>query len=361
MHISCYAHTINLLVQDLLKLPCVSGMLLKCKRTVSFFKSSNIANAKFKKEQGVSKPYSLVQEVPTRWNSALFMIQRILETNESISKVLLKTPKSLPPFTADEITLLKELVEILNAFQDATVSISGDTKVTISLIIPTCCELRQKVSGMGSFISPEAKQVVDYLKVRMPERFSPYETRTATRLATILDPRFKKDGFLQPSNAEQAAKTLELEVSTYLSKTVQRPQPAPPQQKRFSFMSKKLEDKVKSNKADSIIILRQYFEVSHEAEEANPLEYWKEHTKDTTALALLAKKVLCVPSSSCASERAFSKAGQIVSDRRCALKPNIVNKLVNFYFCVLTENIDVSSMFTFKNIENIDGPRHSQL
>lgn len=126
----------------MLKLPCVSEIIVKCKRTVAFFKASNIAYAKFKEEQGVNKPYSLVQEVPTRWNSALFMMQRILETNESISRVLLKTPKSLPPFTEDEITLIKELVEILNPFQDATVSVSADTKVTISLIIPTCFSQR---------------------------------------------------------------------------------------------------------------------------------------------------------------------------------------------------------------------------
>ncbi|XP_050322582.1 E3 SUMO-protein ligase ZBED1-like [Bactrocera neohumeralis] len=328
MHIPCFAHTINLLVQDVLKLPCVSEIIVKCKRTVAFFKASNIAYAKFKEEQGVNKPYSLIQEVPTRWNSALFMMQRILETNEAISRVLLKTPKSLPPFTADEITLIKELVEILNPFQDATVSVSADTKVTISLIIPTCCELRKQIFEMNSFISPEAKLVVDYLRVRMAERFSQYEERTATRLATILDPRFKKDGFLQPSNAEQAKKALELEVSTFLSKTTPRPQPTPPQPKRFSFMSQKLEDKVKSNKADAIILLRQYFETAHEAEEVNPLDYWKEHTKDTTALAILSKKYFCVPASSCASERAFSKAGQIVSDRRCALKSNIVDKLL---------------------------------
>ncbi|XP_044573525.1 uncharacterized protein LOC123257704 [Drosophila ananassae] len=93
-------------------------------------------------------------------------------------------------------------------------------------------------------------------------------------------------------------------------------------------MSQKLEDKVKSNKADDIIILRQYFETAHEAEEVNPLYYWKKHTKDKPAFTILSKNLFCVPASSCASERAFSKTGQIVSDRRCALKSNIVDKLL---------------------------------
>lgn len=39
-------------------------------------------------------------------------------------------------------------------------------------------------------------------------------------------------------------------------------------------------------------------------------------------------KYLCVPATSCESERAFSKAGQIISDRRTRLKADVVDKLM---------------------------------
>jgi len=46
---------------------------------------------------------------------------------------------------------------------------------------------------------------------------------------------------------------------------------------------------------------------------------------DFQAFKALAKEYLCVPAS---SEKTFSKAGQIISDRRCALKSKTVDQLL---------------------------------
>ncbi|XP_032309388.1 uncharacterized protein LOC116656588 isoform X2 [Drosophila ananassae] len=46
------------------------------------------------------------------------------------------------------------------------------------------------------------------------------------------------------------------------------------------------------------------------------------------SLQQVALKYFCVPGTSCVSERSFSKAGQIVSDRRTRLKPGVVDKLM---------------------------------
>lgn len=68
-NLPCVAHTINLLIQDILKSLSIMPLISKCKQIVSFFKSSTIATEKLKKAQGVDQPYGLIQEVPTRWNS----------------------------------------------------------------------------------------------------------------------------------------------------------------------------------------------------------------------------------------------------------------------------------------------------
>ena len=119
---------------------------------------------------------------------------------------------------------------------------------------------------------------MNLIQTRLPERFSSYEARTASRIATILDPRFKKDGFNSPSNAEQA---LEEEVYTYLSK----PSPAVPPtsseiplkekatNEKFTFLKSKLLNKAKSPKSDTFITLRQYLQKPNRSED--PLEYWK--------------------------------------------------------------------------------------
>jgi len=51
-------------------------------------------------------------------------------------------------------------------------------------------------------------------------------------------------------------------------------------------------------------------------------------TTDGEALMTLAKKFLCVPASSCESERVFSKAGQLISDRRTRLSSTVVDKIL---------------------------------
>ena len=52
-----------------------------------------------------------------------------------------------------------------------------------------------------------------------------------------------------------------------------------------------------------------------------PLRWWKLNGETFPLLAKLAKYYLCIQATSCASERAFSLAGTIVSCKRTCLKP----------------------------------------
>lgn len=107
------------------------------KSIVSFFKSSSIAYAKLKSAQNTPKPLSLIQEVPTRWNSALYMLRRVLLLRETICAVLLKTSKAPLPLNDDQFASIKDICTILDQFETATVNTSASKNVTVSLIIPT--------------------------------------------------------------------------------------------------------------------------------------------------------------------------------------------------------------------------------
>jgi len=56
----------------------------------------------------------------------------------------------------------------------------------------------QITSLKDSFKTPEVILAFDAIDGRFAERFAPYESRTVTRIATIIDPKFKKPGFLHP-------------------------------------------------------------------------------------------------------------------------------------------------------------------
>ncbi|XP_034489534.1 uncharacterized protein LOC117793341 [Drosophila innubila] len=135
----------------------------------------------------------------------------------------------------------------------------------------------------------EGKDIYDLVQKRLVERLDSFETRTIPRIATLVDPRFKKDGFLRSSNADQAAKALELELLSLKSTTPRRP-PTPEStsneaSSKFSFLQNK--PKVKSTRADAIIATRQYMEKENIPDTCDPLKYW-EMTADKE-LKLVAK------------------------------------------------------------------------
>ena len=69
-YFGCFAHTLNLTVQDALKI--VKDIIEKIKTIVSHFRRSTIANSKlenFQKQFGIDQPKKLIQDVATRWNS----------------------------------------------------------------------------------------------------------------------------------------------------------------------------------------------------------------------------------------------------------------------------------------------------
>ena len=58
------------------------------------------------------------------------------------------------------------------------------------------------------------------------------------------------------------------------------------------------------------------------------LEWWKMNASRFPRLAEIARRLLCVPASSTASERLFSTAGSTVSKIRNSLKPENVDALL---------------------------------
>ncbi|XP_046868716.1 E3 SUMO-protein ligase ZBED1-like isoform X1 [Drosophila willistoni] len=331
-NIPCFAHTLNLVVQDGLNFDDdekTMAIISKCKAIVKFFKKNTIANEKFKMAQE-KFGYSLLQETPTRWNSFFYMIQRILATHDEIAVVLLSTSNAPLPFQAEEIDVLKDLEKILTVFEEVSKRISGGKYATISLIIPLTDVLIRKTHTISSDVHTEVGQkMVTVLLDSIVKRLSPYEKKTATRMATILDPRFKKIGFQHMSNAEQAAHCFENELTASMNKDSSNDTNVEPistnKDPLFDYIGNKARSMARNTRSDAIIAKRQYLERPLSQQDVDPLLWMK---TDFPAIKTLMLKYFCIPATSVQSERVFSKAGQIVSDRRTRLKEENVNILL---------------------------------
>ena len=58
------------------------------------------------------------------------------------------------------------------------------------------------------------------------------------------------------------------------------------------------------------------------------LLWWKGHSEMFPNLAQVARKIMCIPASSAASERDFSMAGFVIQERRTRLDPDTVDDIL---------------------------------
>jgi hypothetical protein len=91
--VRCAAHTLQLVIHAALQCnTTINESLTAARRVVEFFKRSELATTtlhKVQKQMSI-KDHQLVMEVSTRWNSTLYMIDRLIEQRWPVSVVLME-------------------------------------------------------------------------------------------------------------------------------------------------------------------------------------------------------------------------------------------------------------------------------
>ncbi|XP_053953930.1 uncharacterized protein LOC128860426 [Anastrepha ludens] len=128
-----------------------------------------------------------------------------------------------------------------------------------------------------------------------------YEKHTVIRLSTLLDPRFKKEGFLFSHNVSESVKALETELTqhnknpaVYKSEPPTPTETATPNQQLFAFLKSNIAKKPRAERVDAILSLRNFYESPNLDQDSNPLDYWK-NMNGNDALKACCKKLLCIP------------------------------------------------------------------
>lgn len=210
-HLPCLAHTLQLVVKDgLLNAKLVTNLVGTCRRIVGSFKHSSQACKVLKKAQTLvgCKPHRLIQDEPTRWNSTLHMIDRLIEQQALVlASSDLKLSNQL---TSSQWELMKQISNILQLFNKATFTVSSSS-VCISEMIPIVNSIIQQLqvappSGLG------LQGMVNDLLTSLRMRCGQVEETDLYTAATLLDPRFKGKVFSSKSLLDRAKTALEQEA-----------------------------------------------------------------------------------------------------------------------------------------------------
>lgn len=189
-HHPCVAHTLNLSVQESIKEnKQVTSLLCKCRSLVTYFKHSISASYKLRemqKQMGMQE-LKLKQDIQTRWNSAIIMLERLLEIKLPMSAVLsslVNAPKNLE---ASEWELVRDFIQILKPFLSVTEDLSAEKYPTMSRITPLIKGLQSTIKNKVSNTNIGSALQTSLLNV-LSRRVGFLEKTNVVAKATFLDP-----------------------------------------------------------------------------------------------------------------------------------------------------------------------------
>ena len=151
------------------------------------------------------------------------------------------------------------------------------------------------------------------------------------QVATILDPRFKKSGFSDPVLAERAVQVvseeLDLQAANELVEEVHNVSVASTDDPWDTCMAEEPTAPAHQRQASGGDELQEYLQTEKVSRKDSATAWWGKNKDKYPKLASLARKFLCPPMGSIASEREFKLAKRIVEDR-WRVKPETVEKLL---------------------------------
>lgn len=324
-HLPCFAHTLNLVTQRSLNdLEDVQNIISKIKAIVTLFKHSVNASDELRK----LCDYKLKQSVPTRWNSVYFMMDRFVLCSNHIASVLINNRRGPSMLSAMEIDIAKEITCILKPFEVATKELCGENYITGSKVIPLIHCLIKKCEQVN-LVNPIALQLKSALLDNLNRRFGKMEEVQMLSIATILDPRFKT---LHSNNALASSKAirtirlkiLDLKTNSSGSNKNSSDDDTDMADSLWSFHNELVSKKASENSEESSERMptdfKHYLNQPTIPLHENVFKFWNVHRTMYPHISKIAEPYLSLVATSVPSERLFSKAGNIMTNKRNRLK-----------------------------------------
>jgi len=197
--LSCLDHTLHLVVGDgLTESRCISTSLARCCKLASMLHTSSSFKDSFENAFGPNTCISAA--VSTRWNSTLRQIKSILALDAKTLTDLLEA-KGLKhlTFSTREWCQLREVVELLDPFLEATTLTEGDRVITISYALPSVLALinhLQDVQSQLKYCGPMCFALLASMKKRFEGMLQRVEVPVTRQVADISSLPFGSDIYI---------------------------------------------------------------------------------------------------------------------------------------------------------------------
>ena len=267
------------------------------------------------------------------------------QVKSAVMRAETELDKTYVSLTQNDWATMEKIKLFLKPFAELTTKASSE-HACISQVIPFVKVLLFKLDRLPSRGVCRLKQELiaetkRYFRGRdSRDHFPDIETDDLFSQATLLDPRFKKNGFSSTSSADEAFETLvkyaeEIVLNQSSSSVTQvLVDPAPADDDDWAQC---LGSQHSENDDDPEISIRDPTVCRREAESYiaekvisrtdSPFTYWAVNRKKFPRLATLARRFLSAPMGSVASEREFKIAKRVTTNRG-TLKPGNVEKLL---------------------------------
>ncbi|XP_074543295.1 E3 SUMO-protein ligase ZBED1-like [Halichoeres trimaculatus] len=351
--VHCFGHRLHLAIENAVRsegdrITRATGV---CRKIVGHFSHSWKKRVALKTAQIEEKlpDHVLVTDCQTRWGSTQKMVERVLEQQPAIHRVLSsdrKTRHLLPSW--QDLEVLESVNKALSPFQEFTDALSDENHVSISYLRPVLhlfnTSMLAEKGGDTDLTKSLKGKILNYLNTKYEE------SKELLNMTSFLDPRFRTQYF-----SMEETQTIRERVTSELMQIQQqqhRPaaqssaametarldvEPPPPAKARKKTLASFFKSSAGADAAgtsvaefDPVVQCREsvaaelntYIYMPCIDQEEDPLKWWKCHKINFPWLSKLAQKYLCIQATSSASERAFSTSGNVVTAHRSCLKPS---------------------------------------
>ena len=118
------------------------------------------------------------------------MIERFTTLYRFVSLVAVNCDNTAINIIKCELSCLKEVIDLLRPFDEATSDISGENYVTASKVLPLIKILNENLEQV-TVVCEESVRLKAILKTNLKKRFDNFEQKQVLAIASTLDPRFK--------------------------------------------------------------------------------------------------------------------------------------------------------------------------